>query len=132
MAYHFKRSRPQTAGLKLEMIGHFLLEGSESLHSITSHYSNQELVVFIERDIDHHNAANLRREIDSEIARYRPAKVILNFDAVEFMDSSGIGLIMGRYKYMQETGGELKVAALSPRCQKLVDISGITKIVKTV
>ena len=102
------------------------------MHCITSHYSNGELVVYIERDIDHHNAAGLRGEIDAEIARHRPARLVLNFDAVEFMDSSGIGLIMGRYKHMQLAGGELKVAALNPRCQKLVAISGITKIVKTV
>lgn len=102
------------------------------MHTITSNFENGELTIYIERDVDHHNAVQLRKDTDEEIARYRPARVILNFEAVEFMDSSGIGLIMGRYKLVKSSGGELNVTALNLRCQKLVDISGITQLVKTI
>lgn len=99
------------------------------MHMITSHFEDGKLTVYLEIDIDHHNAAQLRAEIDAEVARYHPKWVILNFDAVGFMDSSGIGLIMGRYKLLQEAGGELKISALNPRCKKLIELSGITTLV---
>jgi len=101
------------------------------MHTITSNFENGKLTVFIERDIDHHNAMLLRREIDEEIGKYRPGLVILNFDAVEFIDSSAIGLIMGRYKLINNAGGELKIAVLNARCKKLIEISGITQLVKS-
>ena len=102
------------------------------MHTTTSNFESGKLIVFIERDIDHHNATSLRKEIDEEIEKYRPDLVILNFDAVEFMDSSAIGLIMGRYKLMKNKGGELRISALNPRCKKLVEISGITQLVGTI
>jgi stage II sporulation protein AA (anti-sigma F factor antagonist) len=106
--------------------------GKTAMRAITSDFRDDELEIFIERDIDHHNAAEIRRDIDAEITRYRPKLTILNFDAVEFMDSSGIGLIMGRYKLMESAGGGLKVTALNHQCQKLVDLSGITQLVSFV
>lgn len=102
------------------------------MQMIKAEFQDGRLVVFIQRDIDHHNATTLRQEIDQEIGNFRPKLVILNFEAVEFMDSSGIGLIMGRYKLMQQANGELQIAALKPRLQKLVEISGVKQIVKII
>lgn len=99
------------------------------MRTITSRFEDEVLTVYLETDIDHHNAMQLRTEIDAEVARYRPKMVILNFDAVGFMDSSGIGLIIGRYKLLQEAGGKLKISALNNRCKKMIDISGITALV---
>ena len=101
------------------------------MHAITSDFEGGKLIVFIDRDIDHHNASALRKAIDEEIGKYRPDLVILNFDAVEFMDSSAIGLIMGRYKLIKNAGGELRIAALNTRCRKLIELSGITQLVKS-
>ena len=56
------------------------------------------LIVKIIAEIDHHTTEKLRRKIDNEITRYMPRKVIFNFDKVSFMDSAGIGMIIGRYK----------------------------------
>jgi len=96
------------------------------VHTIASQQHGSDLTIYIRQDIDHHNAANIRAEIDAEISRLRPRRVILNFESVDFMDSSGIGLIMGRYKNLQTAGANLSIEALNPRCQKLVDLSGIT------
>ena len=99
------------------------------MRTMTSRFEDGNLTVYLETDIDHHNAAQLRTEIDAEVAKYHPKMVILNFDAVGFMDSSGIGLIMGRYKLQKEAGGALKVSALNSRCKKLIDLSGINTLV---
>ncbi len=99
------------------------------MNDITSSYSEGKLVIYIQRDVDHHVASSLRMEIDRLIAGSSPSSVILDFDAVDFMDSSGVGLIMGRYKKMEELGGEILIRGLNPRCRKLIELSGITKIV---
>ena len=61
------------------------------------------LVVKIIEEIDHHTTEKIRRKIDNEITRYMPRKVIFDFNKVSFMDSAGIGMIIGRYKMLQET-----------------------------
>ena len=59
------------------------------------------LLVEITEEIDHHVAEKIRRKIDNEITRYMPRKTIFNFSRVTFMDSAGIGMIIGRYKMMK-------------------------------
>ena len=63
-------------------------------------YLEQDKLLFfsLEEEIDHHTTKDLRRKIDYEIERHMPKKVIFNFDSVSFMDSAGIGLLLGRYK----------------------------------
>ena len=63
-------------------------------------YLEQDKLLFfsLEEEIDHHTTEKVRRKIDNEITRYMPRKVIFNFDKVSFMDSAGIGMIIGRYK----------------------------------
>ena len=65
-------------------------------------------------EIDHHTAALLRSKIDEQIDRRLPQKLILDFSGVGFMDSSGIGLILGRSKRMQAAGGQVMVRVVSP------------------
>ncbi|MBP3255156.1 MAG: anti-sigma factor antagonist [Clostridia bacterium] len=62
---------------------------------------NKELVFEMTEEIDHHQAEELRRSLDYEIQRYMPRKVVFDFDKVTFMDSAGIGLVLGRYKMMK-------------------------------
>ncbi len=100
------------------------------MKDITSRCDGDILTVYIQRDIDHHAAKELREEIDRLIGEYLPARLVLDFDAVEFMDSSGVGLLMGRCKKMSEHGGELVVRAMRPRCRKIAELSGITRIVR--
>ncbi|MEG0913820.1 MAG: anti-sigma factor antagonist [Oscillospiraceae bacterium] len=102
------------------------------MHTITFAHENDSLIIFIERDIDHHNAAKLRNEIDETMSLISAKKLILDFDSVEFMDSSGIGLIMGRYKKIQGYGGNLYLKNLNNRCRRLVELSGILQIVEII
>ena len=79
-------------------------------------------------EIDHHAASLLRVSIDSAIAQHRPKTLILDFGGVTFMDSSGIGLVMGRYKRMQQVGGVIRVENLSPGAYKVMRLAGLDRL----
>ena len=79
-------------------------------------------------EIDHHTAKALRDEIDSAIIRVQPQLLDLDFSAVSFMDSSGIGLIMGRCRLMDEHGGNVRICGASGHLKKVLKLSGIDRI----
>ncbi|MBO5349136.1 MAG: anti-sigma factor antagonist [Clostridia bacterium] len=65
---------------------------------------DKTLLVEITEEIDHHTTEKMRRKIDDDITRYMPRKVIFDFNKVSFMDSAGIGMIIGRYKMVNMLG----------------------------
>lgn len=79
----------------------------------------------IQGDIDHHTAKEIRERIDEYIQGSRPQILKLDFSQVQFMDSSGIGLIMGRYKIMKILNGEVKVINIPLHLKRLIKISGL-------
>lgn len=81
-------------------------------------------------DIDHHSAKPIREEIDNEIDEFKPSLLVLDFGEVTFMDSSGIGLVMGRFRKMQTYGGEIQIANTPLYISKVMRISGIEKLAK--
>ncbi len=87
------------------------------------------LVVEITEEIDHHEAEKIRRKVDNEITRYMPRKTIFDFSRVTFMDSAGIGMIIGRYKMMKMLGGSLEIHNASSSTKKILEMSGIMKII---
>ena len=87
------------------------------------------LVVEITEEIDHHVADKLRRKIDNEITRYMPRKTIFDFNRVSFMDSAGIGMIIGRYKMMKLIGGDIEIKNVNESVKKILEMSGILKII---
>lgn len=86
------------------------------------------LTAYLSGEIDHHAAKELREAIDSRAASQKPEKLLLNFREVTFMDSSGIGLVMGRYRLMQELGGELRVTGVPSHIRKVMRLSGLDKL----
>ena len=93
-------------------------------------YEEDKLLVFkITDEIDDCNVQKIRRRADYEIERYMPRKVIFDFDSVTFMDSSGIGLIIGRYEFTNMLGGKLEVANLTQNVKKIFEMSGILKLI---
>lgn len=90
---------------------------------------DKTLLVEITEEIDHHSTEKMRRLIDDDITRYMPRKVIFDFDSVTFMDSAGIGLIIGRYKFTNMLGGKLEVANLTQSVKKIFEMSGILKLI---
>ena len=87
------------------------------------------LVIQLKEDVDHHVAEKIRRRMDNEIQRYMPKKVILDFTKVNFMDSSGIGLIIGRYKMASMLGGKVQIKKVAPAVRRILEMSGILKII---
>ena len=93
-------------------------------------YEEDKLLVFkITDEIDDCSVQKIRRRADYEIERYMPKKVIFDFDSVTFMDSAGIGLIIGRYKFTNMLGGKLEVANLTQNVKKIFEMSGILKLI---
>lgn len=81
-------------------------------------------------EVDHHNAKSIRADIDLAIDRHHPERLVLDFDDVTFMDSSGIGLIMGRYKLMSAYSGQIEVVNVPLNMARVVRLSGIEKLGK--
>lgn len=80
-------------------------------------------------DIDHHAARELRAELDAVIARSRPELLILDLANVGFMDSSGIGLILGRSRSVRAAGGELLIKNARSEIAEVIKISGLGSLV---
>lgn len=90
---------------------------------------DKQLLIEITEEIDHHIAEKVRRKVDNEITRYMPRKTIFDFSRVTFMDSAGIGMVIGRYKMMKLIGGELEIINANRTVKKILEMSGILKII---
>lgn len=88
------------------------------------------LTVHIRGEIDHHTAAGIRQGIDATLFEKRPKKLILDLSAVSFMDSSGLGLIMGRFSVMKELGGELTVWNPSRETRSILTLAGMERLIQ--
>lgn len=92
-------------------------------------YSQETLYVKLSGDIDHHSAKYIREDIDRSLYKYQPPTVIIDLSNVEFMDSSGLGLILGRYTKVNMLGGILKVANPSERIEEILVMAGTDKLI---
>jgi stage II sporulation protein AA (anti-sigma F factor antagonist) len=92
----------------------------------------KNLTAGLSGDIDHHSASLMRKEIDLEIKQRLPSDITLDFGDVTFMDSSGIGLIMGRCRLMREIGGKVKISNASEQIKKVIKLSGVDRITEEV
>ena len=90
--------------------------------------SKQKLCILISGDIDHHSSSNMRSEIDLFIEKYLPNLVVLDFSEVNFMDTSGIGLILGRFKLANKLGINLQVINARDRIKRIIEFSGIKSL----
>ena len=98
---------------------------------ILTHFMNgNELTLCLHGEIDHHVAASIREEADGLIYRYRPQNIVFDLSKIEFMDSSGLGLIMGRYALAKKLGGTVSVLNPSIRVEKIFSLAGIERIIK--
>ena len=96
----------------------------------TKFYKEDKLLVLkITEEIDEHSAQEIRRKADYEMERYMPKRVIFDFDSVTFMDSAGIGLLIGRYKFSKMIGAKLEISNLTQSVRKIFEMSGILKLI---
>lgn len=94
--------------------------------------SGQTLTALLSGDIDHHTASALRAEIDHAVRNTPISLLMLDFSGVSFMDSSGIGLVMGRYKLINELGGECRIANPPSYIARVMKLSGIDRLCRIV
>lgn len=90
---------------------------------------NKVLTLKITEEIDEYTTEKLRRKIDNEITRFLPRKVVFDFSNVNFMDSAGIGMLLGRYKIIKMLGGEIEIININKQVKKLFEMSGVLKII---
>ena len=86
------------------------------------------LVAALHGELDHHSAADVRERIDMEIDRRGSRNLILSFGEMGFMDSAGIGVILGRYNKRKEAGGKLRLAGGSRSIRRILEMAGIYTI----
>ena len=84
------------------------------------------LAAYLTGKIDHHAAQALRREIDAQIDARMPELLTMDFSGVTFMDSSGVGLILGRGRHISALGGRLTVQNPPPAVRRMLDLARIT------
>ena len=91
---------------------------------------DRTLDAVLDGEIDHHCAQPMRTEIDEKITAYQPEVLVLDFAGVTFMDSSGIGLIMGRHRSMESIGGEVIVRNPPQHIRRVMRLSGMERIAR--
>jgi stage II sporulation protein AA (anti-sigma F factor antagonist) len=88
------------------------------------------LIVNLSGELDHNSAEEVRVKIDDRIDRDNIEKVILNFSGVNFMDSSGIGAVLGRYKKISNKGGQICIAESNKNVNRIFELAGLYKVIK--
>ncbi|WP_318508515.1 anti-sigma F factor antagonist [Bacillus sp. T3] len=88
------------------------------------------LCIRLDGELDHHSAEELRELASKAIEEKDIRHIVLNLEQLTFMDSSGLGVILGRYKQIKQLHGEMVVCAISPSIKRLFDMSGLFKIIR--
>ncbi len=91
---------------------------------------DRNLIVTIEGEVDHHTSVEIRERVDREYQRRRARNIIFDFSNIQFMDSSGIGVLMGRYRNVMILGGNVALYGVGDQVDRVLSISGIYKIMK--
>ena len=87
------------------------------------------LIARLKGELDHHTAEFVRSRLEEAISRSEGQHVILSLKELTFMDSSGLGVILGRYKQITAMGGKMLVCHVNPHMYRLFEMSGLFKIV---
>lgn len=88
------------------------------------------LIIIVNGDLDHHNAEIIKQIADNSIMENKIRNVIFDFKNSNFMDSSGIGVMMGRYKLIANAGGRVCAVNLNPTINRIFQISGLHKVIE--
>lgn len=92
--------------------------------------NGQALIIHLPKELDHHNCKNLKYETDLLLAENYINKMVFDFTSTDFMDSSGIGVLLSRYKQMDRSGGHIAIYGAGVQILRILSIGGITKLVR--
>lgn len=90
---------------------------------------DETLIVELSGELDHHSAVEVRNKMDDRLERDNFINLILNFKGVTFMDSSGIGVVIGRFKKLQRKKGRVIITNINENVRRVFDLSGMFKII---
>lgn len=107
-----------------------MLEPKKNDEGATYQVKDHCLIIQLGSDLDHHVSVRIKERSDRIIQAENIRHVIFDFSKSNFMDSSGIGVIMGRYKQVKFTGGSLAVTGITPPVDRILKISGLYKIIE--
>ncbi|MBL4938106.1 anti-sigma F factor antagonist [Clostridium sp. YIM B02515] len=91
---------------------------------------DEKLVVYMMGELDHHSAEEVRSKIDDRLDRENINKLVMDFTNVTFMDSSGIGVVIGRFKKISLKKGDVCITNVNNSVKRVFDLSGMFKIIK--
>lgn len=98
--------------------------------NFTYEAKGQVLIVHLPKELDHHNCRNLRYETDLLLSENYITKVIFDFSRTEFMDSSGIGVLLNRYKQMEKSRGQVAIYGAKLQVMKVLTLGGVSRLMK--
>lgn len=90
--------------------------------------ADRNLIIHVSKEVDHFAAEQIRKDFDKVYSRRNIKNVIFDMSEVEFMDSSGIGMIMGRYMSVRYIGGRVAVTGVSDNIDRMLRMSGVYKV----
>lgn len=98
--------------------------------NVTVEASGSVVIAYLIGEIDHHTAGDVREKIDSAIKFKKPNHLIIDFRNVTFMDSSGIGLVMGRYRLMKSISSfaSMEIKNVTPQAKKIMELAGLGRL----
>lgn len=96
---------------------------------VSTKLTENELQIFLDGELDHSVADDIRTEIDAYIEKVQPKRVVFNMSRLKFMDSTGVGLIMGRYKKLRSKNIPLYIESPNMQIDKVIKISGLYSII---
>lgn len=97
--------------------------------TVDAHITKGVVVVRLSGELDHHVVEQIRDTIDEQLEINRYRGLVMALAGVDFMDSSGLGLILGRYRNMKQHGGAMALCEVKPTLHKLMELSGVLKII---
>lgn len=97
--------------------------------SVDIMHENRTMTAVVTGEIDHHAAADIRMAIDGELGRTMPELLTFDMSGVTFMDSSGVGLILGRARELRQWGGKVRITRPSGRAEKILKMSGLGALI---
>ena len=103
---------------------------SESLISVSYTHLGDTLLIHMPKELDHHNCRDLKRDTDLMLDENYINRIIFDFGKTEFMDSSGIGVLLNRYKQMAASRGTVTYYGAGPRVVRILEIGGLVRLIR--
>ena len=104
-------------------------KGKETMEQFSMARSGSQLVLHTSEELDHHTAGQISRVVDLQIEKGSVRTLIFDFSGITFMDSSGIGMVMGRHRKMNFLGGRTFVTGIGDSVDRIFQMSGLYRII---